>query len=138
MILLKHVCISKYFTEPIFVEFRDFMGFYLSQKAKFLIPIIPFLASSGRPGQSTESGVGRPSRLTDVHKRACLVWLEGRSTDPVDRQRALLSGKPQSIGSVDRQRALLSVPGHGRPGRSTAGSTVRNLTVSRSTGPVDR
>ena len=84
-----------------------------------------FLASAGRPGRSTEPGVSRPSRSTNVHRMCTPVWLEGRST----ARELLLSGKPRSTGPVDRQRVLLSVPGLGRPGRSTAGPTVRFLTV---------
>ena len=42
--------------------------------------------------RSTEAEVSLPVRSTDVHKRAQTIWLEGRSTDPVNRQRALLSG----------------------------------------------
>ena len=53
------------------------------------------------------------------------VWLEGRSTVPVDRQRASALWK----ALVDRQRGLLSVPGCGRPGRSTEAPTVKFLTV---------
>ena len=40
------------------------------KKTKFLIPKICDLAFC---------------RSTDVHKRAQAIWLEGRSTDPVDR-----------------------------------------------------
>jgi len=36
---------------------------------------------TGRPGIE----VGRSSRSTDVHRRARQSWLEGRSTEPVDR-----------------------------------------------------
>jgi len=110
--------------------FRDFMGFYQRKNIKvFLILKSPILASAGRPDRSTELEVGQPSWSTDVHRTCTPVWLEGRSTDPVDRQRALLSGKPRSTGSVDRQRALLSVPGQGRPARSTEAPTVGFLII---------
>ena len=110
--------------------FREFYGIYLTNKNQVFNPLFsPVLASAGRPDRSTELGVGRPCRSTDVHSRARQLWLEGRSTGSVDRQRLLLSGKPRSTGSVDRQRALLSVPGCGRSSRSTEAPTVNFLTV---------
>ena len=109
--------------------FRVFMGFYRIIKIKFSSPEIPVLASACRPDQSTELEVGRPTRSNDVHKRARQFgWRAGRPTRSTARE-LMLSGKPRSTGPVDRQRALLSVPGHGRPGRSTEAPTVRNLTV---------
>ena len=86
------------------------------------------MVSAGRPGRSTELGVVRPSRSTDMHKRARHVWLEGRSTDPIDRPESSALWKAP-VNRVDRQRVLLSVPGHGRPGRSTEAPTVEFLSV---------
>ena len=101
------------------------------------------LASTGRPDWSTELEVGRPGRSTDVHRTCTPGLLEGRSTDLVDRRELLLSGKTRSTRPVDRQRTLFSVPGSGRPGRSTEAPTVRNLTIGSRLGrstvsPVDR
>ena len=92
------------------------MGFYISQKAKFLIPII-LVSGFCRP-----TGLADRARIrsTDVHKRARFVWLEGRSTDPVDRPESSALWKTPVDRAVDRQRVLLSVF---RP---------------RSTGPFDR
>ena len=80
--------------------------------------------------RSTDPEVGRPVRSTDVHRRARLVWLEGRSTEPVDRQKATLWIWPRSTG----RELLLSVSRPRSTGRSTDGTTLRNLTVGRSTG----
>ena len=68
--------------------------------------------SAGRPGRSTVAEVGRPDRSTDVHRTCTQPGLVGRST-----------------GRSIVQRALLSVSSLDRPGRSTGGTTVRNLTV---------
>ena len=75
------------------------MGFYWRKKTEFLIPKNVILAFCRLTARSTEPEVGRPGGqpiCTNVHN---LVWLEGRSTDPVDRQRFLFFGS-----------------GHGRPG----------------------
>ena len=78
--------------------------------------------------RSTETEVGRPTRSTDVHKRAQPVWLEGRSTDPVDRQRALFSGSGLGrLGGRPAESFCFLYPGLGR-------TTVGNLTVGRSIG----
>ena len=50
--------------------------------------------------------VDRPSCQTGVHRRARLVLAGGRSTDPVDRPRALLSGKAPVDRTVDRTERL--------------------------------
>ena len=91
------------------------------EKYSFLFP--GFSRSTGR---STALEVSRPDRSTDVHERARLCALEGRSTDPVDRQRASALWKTPVDRAVDRQRELLSVP----EARSTGAPTVGFLTVS--------
>ena len=66
-----------------------------------------------------------------MHRRARLVFLEGRSTDPVDCQRALLSGSgPGRPGGRPTKSFCSLYPGLGRP---VDGTTVKNLTVVRST-----
>ena len=131
--LLQHVCISKYNT--VTCRILEILWDFIKVKMpSFSIPKSYFLASAGRPGRSTEQRVGRPTRSTDVHRCARQFgWRACRPTRSTARE-LLLSGKPRSTRPVNRQRALLSVPDLGRPGRSTAGSTVRNLTVGRSTG----
>ena len=58
----------------------------------FLIPKIP-VSGLLRIDRTVDRARGRSTgRSTDAHKHARLVWLEGRSTDPIDHQRALLSG----------------------------------------------
>jgi len=102
------------------------MRFYLSQNTKFLIlnnPCSGFCRSTGPVDRAR-------SRSIDVHRRERQSgWRAGRPTRSTV-QRALLSGKAPVDRAVDRTESLLSVS---RP-RSTAGSTVRNLTVGRSTG----
>ena len=107
--------------------------FILAKMTKLFIPDFSVLASAGRPtgrpGLKSVDRVGRPT-CTDVHVSS--GWRAGRPTRSTV-QRVLLSGKAPVDRAVDRQRALLSVPGSRSTGRSTAGSTVRNLTVGRST-----
>ena len=95
----------------------------------FLIPKID-LSGFCRSTGPVDRAWSRSTGTVDRRAQTCTPGLlEGRSTDSVDRRELLLSGKPRSTGPVDRQRTLFSVPGLGRPGRSTAAPTVRNLTV---------
>ena len=110
------------------------MGFYLCQNTKFSFPKIVLSGFCRSTGPVNRAWSRSPGRSTDVHRTCTPGLLEGRSTDLVDLRELLLSGKPRSTGPVDRQRSLFSVPGSGRPGRSTDAPTVRNLTVGRSTG----
>jgi len=64
------------------------MGFYLSQNDQVFNPTKSLSGFSRSTGRSTALEVSRPGRSTDVHRRARQWVLEGRSTDPVDRQRA--------------------------------------------------
>ena len=78
---------------------EDLWDFIIDKKPSFLILKNCFPASADRPSQ-----------LTDVHKRARLVWLEGRSTDPVDRQRVLLSGNsPGQPGGRPAESSALCI-----------------------------
>jgi len=75
------------------------------------------LAFCRSTGWSTATEDGRPIRSTDVHRRGRPVWLEGRSTDPVDCQRALLSGSgPGRPGGRPTESFFSLYPGLGRPG----------------------
>ena len=104
--------------------------------------------SAGRPDRSTEAEVGRPT--CTVRARSQGWW--GRSTV----QRALLSGNGpgrltgqpaessalciwlRSTGRSTGREPLLSGSRPSRPGGRPAGSTVKNLTVGRSTGRAIR
>ena len=98
----------------------------------------PVLASAGRPDRSTELGVGRPSRSTDVHRRARQSgWRAGRPRRSTV-QRALLFGKPRSTGPVDRTERLLSVSRPRSTGPFDRGSNGQKSDHWWSTGPVDR
>ena len=81
-LLLKNL-IRTYFCE-IYVILWD----YLMIKDKLFNPLILDLAFC----RSTAAEVGRPVRLTDVHKCARQLELVGRSTGRSTVQRALLSG----------------------------------------------
>ena len=98
------------------------MGFYLSQKVKFSIPIIPVSGFC----RSTETGVGRP---TCTERTRQFGWRAGRPTRSTARE-LLLSGKPRLTGRSTGRELCSLFPGHGRPGPSTAGSTVRNLILA--------
>ena len=62
------------------------MGFYFNQKDLVLNPItvLYWLQPVDRDSRP-QLEVGRPSRSTDVHRRARLDLADGRATDPVDR-----------------------------------------------------
>ena len=49
---------------------------------------------------------GRPTRSTDVHRRACQFWQEGRPTDPVDRPESSALWKAPVDRAVDRTERL--------------------------------
>ena len=107
--------------------------FIWAKMIKFSFPKICFLASAGRPDWSTELEVGRPSRSADVHRMCTPVWLEGQSTDPVDRRELLLSGKPRSTG---RELCSLSSATVDRPvDRSLNGQNSDRWPVDRA---IDR
>ena len=97
------------------------MGFYLSQNDQVLNPSFLFPGFS----RSTEVEVGRPGRSTDVHRRACLCALEGRSTETVDPPESLCSLENPDRPSGRPTENLFSVP----EARSTAAPTVRKMTV---------
>ena len=96
--------------------------------------------STGPVDRSSSRSIGPVDRRAqDVHA----ARLVGRSTGPVDRQRASAIWKrPRSTGRelcslypapVSRE-SLLSGSSPSRPGSRPVGSTVKNLTVGRSTG----
>ena len=118
------------------------MGFYVSQKDQVLNPSFLFPGFSRSTGRSTVLEVGRSNRSTDVHGRARLCALEGRSTNPVDRQRVSALWKTPVDRAVDRQRELLSVPeaqSTGSVDRSPNGRiSDRWRSTGRSTGSSDR
>ena len=90
------------------------MGFYVSQKDQVLNPSFLFPGFSRSTDRSTEVEVGRPGRSTDVHRRARLCALEGRST----ARELLLSGKPRSTErSTDIEYVLCSRGSVDRAGR---------------------
>ena len=117
----------------------------------FSVPEMSDWLTAGRLGRSTVAVGGRPDRSTDVHKTCTQPSSGGRSTGTVDRQRALLSGKPPVDRAVDQaestalcfqtrsterstdQIAVALWIWHGRLGGRPLGSTVKNLTASRST-----
>ena len=74
------------------------MGFYFNQKDLVLDPCFSVLAYAGRP-----------TRSTDVHRRARQFWQEGRPTDPVDRpdSSALWKGPGRPSGRPDRETCSL-------------------------------
>ena len=92
------------------------MGFYFNQKDQDFYPLSFLSGFSRSTGRSIAAWSRSTERSTDVHRRARLCALEGRSTDPVDRQRASAlwkapvdrAGRPAesltlcSRGSVDR------------------------------------
>ena len=91
------------------------MGFYWRKNTKFLIPK---MSCSGFC-RSTEPGFGRPSRSTDVHKRARQFgWRAGRLTRSTARE-LLLSESPGRLGrSTGRELCSLfqaTVDRAGRP-----------------------
>ena len=112
------------------------MGFYQRKNTKFSIPKNIVLGFC-RP---TEPGVERPSRSTtpgsvDRHAQTCTPCLAGGPVDRPDRppESSALWKWPQSNGRSTGRELCSLFSGHGRPGWSTAGSMVRNLTVGRST-----
>ena len=122
MILYKHVCLSKYIGKTIFVDFSIFYGILFQPKRPSFKPLKDFcLASAGRPDGRPQPEVGRPSRSTDVHRRArpCLAG------GPVDRP-----GRPsRELCSLERPRST---------GRSTGRRDLLSVSWPRSTDRVDR
>ena len=121
--------------------FRYFMRFFRKLKTQVFSPLMLPV----RLWRSTGPRVGRSDRSTDVHK----VMNADQPLEPVDRAVDRLQVPHSRVGAVDRtvdreqgtvDRAVdrpesnCSLDWHDRPGGRPAGSTVKNLTVGRSTG----
>ena len=110
------------------------MGFYLSQNDKLLNPWtdLIWLLSVDRTGRPSLKSVDRVGRPTCTERARQLGWRAGRPGRSTARELCSLES-PGRLGRSTGQRACSLYPGLGRPGWSTAGTTVRNLTVGRST-----